>query len=93
MGFSSGFSRFLSPQCATARLRILYFIALALIACLLVLLHLAIAGERRDAIALAAATRDYLLAPRVIIVRAPLPLRAATKAAHNTRAAAAAHKE
>ena len=83
-----GFRRFLSPQCAVPRLRILYFTALVLCGTLLVLLHVSIAGERRDSAALAAATRDYLLAPRVIVVRMP-PVMRATKAKTNIRRAPA----
>lgn len=86
-----GFRRFLSPQCAVPRLRILYFTALVLCGTLLVLLHVSIAGERRDSAALAAATRDYLLAPRVIIVR---ELRTAMKVKSDIpRAPSVAHKE
>ena len=80
--------RWTSPACAVPRLRILYWCALALIACLLVLLHLAIAGEHRLETDLTAATRDYLLAPRVIVVRMP-PVMRATKAKTNVRRAPA----
>lgn len=78
----SGFRRFLSPECAVLRLRILYFAALTLCAVLLILLHSSISVARRDSAALAAATRDYLLSPRVVIVRAP-PSRAAMKVRSN----------
>ena len=90
----SGFRRFLSPECAVPRLRILYFTALALCAVLLFMLHSAIAGERRDSAALAAATRDYLLTPRVVIVRAPPATQAAVKTKSNIHnAPILAHKE
>ena len=82
MGIPPGFSRFLSPQCAITRLQILYWCALALIACLLVMLHIALAGEQRLAHALTVETR---------VARA-----AGTKAKPNIRrapAAAAAAKE
>lgn len=48
--------RWLSPACAVPRLRALYFAALGLCAVLLVLLHLAIAGEHHLETALTAAT-------------------------------------
>lgn len=69
------------------RLRILYWCALALIACLLVLLHISIAGERRLSAELAAATRAELSVPHVLIVRVPPPAMRAAKAAHNTHGA------
>lgn len=97
MGIPPGFSRFLSPQCAITRLQILYWCALALIACLLVMLHIALAGEQRLAHALTVETRSALAEPRVLVLRVPPVARAAgTKAKPNIRrapAAAAAAKE
>ncbi len=93
MNIASRLRRYASPECAVPRLRILYFTALALCAVLLILLHSTIAGERQDSAALAAATRDYLLSPRIVIVRTP-GVRAAVKTKSNIHSAPIlAHKE
>ena len=59
------------------RLRILYWCALALIACLLVMLRIALAGEQRLAHALTVETRSALAEPRVLVLRVPPVARAA----------------
>lgn len=69
--------KFLSPSMAVPRLRILYFCSIALCGALLIMLHIAIAGERRLAHALTVETRAATAAPRVIflpVVPSPVPV-------------------
>ena len=86
------FRKFLSPEMAVPRLRALYFVSLALCGTLLVMLHIALAGEQRLAHALTVETRAAVAVPHVIVLRVPpAPVRAVVKP--NTRRATAAHEE
>ena len=93
MGISPRFFRAAARPTPPRRLRILYWCALALIACLLVLLHISIAGEQRLAHALTVETRAAAAAPRVIVLRVPPTPRAAIDAKTNIRRADAPTKE
>ena len=75
------------------RLRVMYWLMAAIAAISLAMLHVALTGERRLETELTAATRDYLSAPRVIVVRVPPAPRAAMKVNPNTHRAAGATKE
>ena len=86
------FRNFLSPEMAVPRLRALYFVSLALCGTLLVMLHIALAGEQRLAHALTVETRAAVAVPHVMVLCVPpAPVRAVVKP--NTRRATAAHEE
>jgi len=86
-------SRLLSPSMAVPRLRILYFAALTLLACLLVMLRVTLAAERRLSTDLIATTRTEFATPRLIVVRMPPSLHAAGNEKSNVRRSPAARKE
>lgn len=73
MGISTGLSRFLAPQCATTRLRICYYSALAALAVTLLVSHGLAVREHREARLLAVATHVCQLSAGLPVVFVHVP--------------------